>query len=1438
MGKTRKRSIAALILTAILSLFAFVACGKEEKELTLNSESVTVKAGATVTVTATLEGAVSYEWSSDKTDIATVEEGVITGVAQGKCNVTVKAESEGKSYEKTIPVTVTEGDAVSYSVEYYVQQADFTFAADKTETAEAPYGTQVKITPAEKDGYVLDEEKSVLSGKVSKDLVLKVYYAYKNNRIAVTKADGTTSQYYVYVQAAKVFDSKNVEVTDFSAFQLTPDTQSDFYFFDVNGKAYRRSLTKDDFLSFENQTMITERASKDAAFNTVTNTQNIRARNSAYTVDFTDQWGAETAAYIYLLQTVSLSETFYYSAKIKNFADGSDSDISAGFTLADVKDQTKNAQFYIGGDGSNRILTQNNSYAWEAGQSTREVSKDSFAATDGRENLLELFYQNGKFVFYLNGTYLATVNVAEITGKGNQAGLFGSSDELLIGLAQWRYNHSAQFSEVNLLTGSEAQEKFNAVSATLLTDPELCVGDRVVPVIGTPYGNLAENIEWSVNDDEIAEFDGNTLVLKKCGDLEISASLEYLGGRITVSGECVVYATPWNDSRNARLYADNRIETTASGWSGAYAYLASGGADFYVETFVKSVDVTMSVGLTAKSSNGSSVQFYLTYWSVALNCNHAWEANASTKTIFSLERPISNLRLLKSNGVTIAFAHQNGMFRIFYEGFEICSVSDADAYGIQAGDGFAVGVASWNNSVKATFKNYSYTFDAAEVTAKIAASEKTTALANAKYNANGSIETQTGYASDASGNVVPAWEGAYALLDGSGENFYIESTVSSSNTGISAGFTVLGANDANIQIYVTYWSIVINNGFKWEDGASTTVYSIAEGSNLFLEDGFKLGLAHYNGMFHIYYQGLEVYSFADNSAEAYGLQAGDNGYRVGVASWYNANDKALFTDYSATFRADEVSEKVSESVKVSSSFHAALAQDGAIETSIGGWRGAYAVLDGSGENFFIETAFTTVGDAESIGFTVIGGNGVSIQLYFTYNAVALNSGYKWEPGANKTIYTGVSGFNFAQPENTKIALSHKDGVFHLYYNGFELVSFTDADAYGIAAGEKGFQAGVATWNNETNVVRFKDYSVTFADSEIQSKMSAYKKIDTVYRASYKADGTIETLSKADWSGAYAVLDGSGNDFYVESMLSSSDTGSSLGFTVVGENVSIQIYLTYSSVVLNANYTWMEGFSKTIFVGADNVLLLKSSGTVIALSCVDNVFRLYYEGTEIATFSASDAYAITPGASGYKVGVASWNNSVAAVFKNTLVTFDKEEIERKTADYGKISSAVKAVKNGDGSIVTANAEWAAAYYMLEGNGNEFVLETKVSSSSTAISAGFTVVGANGSIQFFISYWNVVLNCNYSWSETTSKTVYTDSAQQMLLGESGSVLRLEYKNGSFTFYCNGTLLVTITAADAFDIQPSESGFGVGVASWFNGTDSAVFTETQCTFATSEA
>ena len=82
--------------------------------VSLNKTSTSIKVGATETLTATVLPAdaanKNVSWSSNKTNIATVNDGVVTGVAEGTAVITVTTVDGGKT--ATCTVTVTASDPV------------------------------------------------------------------------------------------------------------------------------------------------------------------------------------------------------------------------------------------------------------------------------------------------------------------------------------------------------------------------------------------------------------------------------------------------------------------------------------------------------------------------------------------------------------------------------------------------------------------------------------------------------------------------------------------------------------------------------------------------------------------------------------------------------------------------------------------------------------------------------------------------------------------------------------------------------------------------------------------------------------------------------------------------------------------------------------------------------------------------------------------------------------------------------------------------------------------------------------------------------------------------------------------------------------------------------------------------------------------------------
>ncbi len=111
-------------VAAILSMANFVACksdddGDDEKvavtSVTLDQTTASVEAGKTVTLKATVapDNATNktVSWTSSDTAVATVADGVVTGVAAGEATIT--ATADGKSAAAAITVTAASTDGGS-----------------------------------------------------------------------------------------------------------------------------------------------------------------------------------------------------------------------------------------------------------------------------------------------------------------------------------------------------------------------------------------------------------------------------------------------------------------------------------------------------------------------------------------------------------------------------------------------------------------------------------------------------------------------------------------------------------------------------------------------------------------------------------------------------------------------------------------------------------------------------------------------------------------------------------------------------------------------------------------------------------------------------------------------------------------------------------------------------------------------------------------------------------------------------------------------------------------------------------------------------------------------------------------------------------------------------------------------------------------------------
>lgn len=91
----------------------------------LDKTSILMKEGDNVTITAT--GADSYEWSTDNAEVATVADGVVTGVAAGTCTITCKADN----WVLTVAVEVTPATVPVENKEYWDGQNDIILGSIK-----------------------------------------------------------------------------------------------------------------------------------------------------------------------------------------------------------------------------------------------------------------------------------------------------------------------------------------------------------------------------------------------------------------------------------------------------------------------------------------------------------------------------------------------------------------------------------------------------------------------------------------------------------------------------------------------------------------------------------------------------------------------------------------------------------------------------------------------------------------------------------------------------------------------------------------------------------------------------------------------------------------------------------------------------------------------------------------------------------------------------------------------------------------------------------------------------------------------------------------------------------------------------------------------------------------------------------------------------------
>lgn len=141
--------------------------------VSLDKATMSLTAGSTGTLTATItpENATNKDltWTSDKEEVATVSDGVVSAVAAGTAHITVTTADGGKT--ATCVVTVTRRSSSSSKPSYPITTPDKTENGSVTVTpTSAKRGSVVTITVTPDAGYVLD--KLTVTDKDGKELSL------------------------------------------------------------------------------------------------------------------------------------------------------------------------------------------------------------------------------------------------------------------------------------------------------------------------------------------------------------------------------------------------------------------------------------------------------------------------------------------------------------------------------------------------------------------------------------------------------------------------------------------------------------------------------------------------------------------------------------------------------------------------------------------------------------------------------------------------------------------------------------------------------------------------------------------------------------------------------------------------------------------------------------------------------------------------------------------------------------------------------------------------------------------------------------------------------------------------------------------------------------------------------------------------------------------
>lgn len=535
----------AVVLSVALACCLLAACSGWK--ITLNKNELTLKAGESETLIAECdaEGA-ELSWSSDNAAVATVSgEGEVVAVAAGTCTVTVTAVKGGDEKTATCAVTVSPAPTAAYKVETYVQKDDLSFEKEGETEKSAAIGATVTESPAAREGLIVDKENSVLSATVSADgtTTLKIYYALPYKNLYLVRVDNVASFYRVYEEKGLIVNEQGAEANISEEFAPTADEDGKYYFWNVGGVTSKGTFTKEELLGMKDEALIREGVSADAVFNTAKPNANFTAKDGCFQTEATTKW-EESASYLYYTGS---SDTFYAKVQVDNLKESGDMDISAGFTLADARNHSKNVQFYFSGSPTKGgWLAQNNSYHWEDNDSTRWVVENAAEVpTDAQSNVFEMIVFNGNVAIYSNEKLIFVLPVEELTGAGNEPGVLAETTVFDLGIAQWRYKHTAKFDSKEFACGDAAKTliearlpklSLNKNSLTVFEDDK---EESLTASWNSPFVKLdATKIVWDSSNKAVATVENGKVTFVGVGNAKIIATYQFLG--VTLSAECEV----------------------------------------------------------------------------------------------------------------------------------------------------------------------------------------------------------------------------------------------------------------------------------------------------------------------------------------------------------------------------------------------------------------------------------------------------------------------------------------------------------------------------------------------------------------------------------------------------------------------------------------------------------------------------------------------------------------------------------------------------------------------------------------------------------------------------------------------------------------------------------------------------------------------------------